>query len=61
MGNLVGANVRIERFDRDEVRLFVLGVMASDHRPMSTEARETLRTLGTRLLRDAESDDENAP
>jgi hypothetical protein len=61
MGSLVGANVRVERFDKDEVRLFVLGVMASDHRPMSTEARETLRALGTRLLRDAESDNEDSP
>jgi hypothetical protein len=61
MGNLVGATVRIERFDRDEVRLFVLGVMASDDRPMSAEARETLRALGTSLLRDAASDDEDSP
>jgi hypothetical protein len=61
LGNLVGAKVRIERFDKDEVRLFVLGAMASDHRPMSEDARASLRVLGASLLRDAESDDEDSP
>jgi hypothetical protein len=61
LGNLVGANVRVERFDRDEVRLFELGAMASDHNPMSEDARATLRVLGASLLRDAASDDEDIP
>jgi hypothetical protein len=62
LGNLFGASVRIECFDKDAVRLFVQGAMASifcgDRHPMSTEVRQSFRTLATRILRDAESNDE---
>jgi hypothetical protein len=63
--NLVGANVRVERFDRDAVRIFVESAMVrlfNDDCPvMSTGLRHSFRTLAAHILRDAASDDEDTP
>jgi hypothetical protein len=65
MGELLGANVRIERFDKEDIKLFVKSAMVrllnDNCTPMSVEVRESFRTLAAEILRDAESDDEDPP
>ncbi len=59
-----GATVRIERFDRDSVRLFVHAAIhhmfSPDASPMSPGTQAILRTVGWRIISDAESSDSAA-
>jgi hypothetical protein len=65
LGDLFGATVRVEHFDRDAVRIFVesatIRLLNDDCPPMSTQLRQSFRTLAAHILRDAESDDEDSP
>jgi hypothetical protein len=65
LGDLFGAPVRIERFDKEDIKLFVKSAMVrllnDNCTPMSAEVRESFRTLAAEILRDAESSDEDIP
>ena len=63
IGNLFGAHVQMQRFDRDQVRLFVLTAMdqifRTPNRPMDPLLEVSFRGLGEQILADAASDDED--